>query len=278
MQTWLILLPARLFDQCLFKCYCLRMNLILFEADELKNDTRISLSPKDLRSVHIRKILRAKPGDKLEAGIINGKTGMALIEKTDKSGTDLVFTPGAPPAGLHPVSLLLGLSRPPTVKKVLKEATALGVNRFILCGTENGEKSYRKSSLLSDGNIRRVLIEGAQQACCTILPQVSIHYSLKQGTEAAEAVFEKTSAGHLIALDNYEDEFSLTEYWSRQKDKAGKLPVILAVGSERGWTDGERQLLRNRGYTLCSMGKRVLRTETASVAGTALCLSGMGLI
>ena len=54
--------------------------------------------------------------------------------------------------------------------------------------------------------------------------------------------------------------------------------ITLAVGSERGWTGAERDLLRENGYTLAALGERVLRTETASIAGTALCLAGMGLI
>ncbi|MDC7226318.1 MAG: RsmE family RNA methyltransferase [Spirochaetales bacterium] len=248
------------------------MNLILFNTDEIDNSGRIKLTERDPRTVHMKKILKADIGFSFEAGIINGKQGRATVSAIKDGELTLNFIPESDPVGLHPITLLLGLSRPPTVKKVLKEATALGVSRFILFGTENGEKSYKNSNALKPDKILDVLIEGVQQAVCTQIPEVSIEHSLRCAIEALAA-----PQGTLMqALDNYEAVMSLSEYW--RNAAPGAPHTILAVGSERGWTDRERVRLRNSGFTLCSLGPRVLRTETASIAGTALCLSGMGII
>ncbi|WP_162510898.1 RsmE family RNA methyltransferase, partial [Treponema endosymbiont of Eucomonympha sp.] len=51
-----------------------------------------------------------------------------------------------------------------------------------------------------------------------------------------------------------------------------------AVGSERGWTERERGALTEAGFTLCSLGERVLRTETAATAAAALILDAMGCL
>ncbi len=246
----------------------------------------IFLKPDDLRSAHLKKILKAAEGTVVDAGVINGKKGKAVITEINETGIRLVFTPQSDSVGLHPITLLLGLSRPPTVRKVLKEATALGVSRFILCGTENGEQSYRRSSALKNEKIHEILIEGAQQAYCTRLPEVEICYNVKKAVERAVEPFPgATGLPKLLALDNYEATVSLSKYWTdcaRKESSTGDtspvLHTVLAVGSERGWTDSERKILRENGYTLCSLGQRVLRTETASIAGTAVCLSGMGLI
>jgi RsmE family RNA methyltransferase len=40
----------------------------------------------------------------------------------------------------------------------------------------------------------------------------------------------------------------------------------LAIGPERGWSTQERDFLRANGFSLCHMGQRVLRVETAVVA------------
>ena len=53
--------------------------------------------------------------------------------------------------------------------------------------------------------------------------------------------------------------------------------VVLAVGSERGWTAAERDVLRRDGFVLAGLGRRVLRTETAAIAALALAKSAMGL-
>ena len=238
----------------------------------------INLSPGDVRSVHLKKILKAEEGTSFEAGIINGSRGSATITGISEEGISLSFTPETESSKLHPLTLILGLSRPPTVKKVLKEATALGIRRFILCGTENGERSYIQSSALQPENIRSILVEGAQQAVCTRLPETRIEHSLKCAIDSLSAELpEKT----LIALDNVEATVSLSDFWRENRKKQTHNPAaetILAVGSERGWTNRERERLRDAGFTLCGLGTRVLRTETASIAGSALCLSGMGIL
>ena len=63
--------------------------------------------------------------------------------------------------------------------------------------------------------------------------------------------------------------------------KAGAVPsgeFVLAVGSERGWSDRERDALEAAGFIRASMGERALRTETASVAAAVLALEKIGAL
>ena len=57
-----------------------------------------------------------------------------------------------------------------------------------------------------------------------------------------------------------------------------KKNLVAAIGSERGWTDKERDFLVEKGFTLCSMGERILRTETAATVAGSIILSQLGLI
>lgn len=45
--------------------------------------------------------------------------------------------------------------------------------------------------------------------------------------------------------------------------------VVLLIGAEGGFTDTESQLALHHGYTPIRMGQRVMRTETAAIAGIA---------
>jgi RsmE family RNA methyltransferase len=257
------------------------MNLILFDENEIlrknSNSTAEILLPlTDPRAIHIIKILKAAEGSRIDAGIVNSKRGKAVVEKITSDAMMLIFMPETDPAGLFPLTLLLGLSRPQTIKKVLKEATALGVNRFLLPRTDLGERSYAESSALKPEKLHALFIEGAQQAFCTSIPECRIEISLESAIRTVKA---DSSTPRLIALDNYEAVTTLTDYWKHaapQPDPA--IQTVLAIGSERGWTDRERDILKTASFTLASIGERVLRTETAAIAGTALCLSGMGYI
>jgi hypothetical protein len=54
------------------------------------------------------------------------------------------------------------------------------------------------------------------------------------------------------------------------------LEVALAVGPEGGWTDEEIQTASQAGYLEVSLGKNILRTETAVIAALAIINYALG--
>ena len=49
--------------------------------------------------------------------------------------------------------------------------------------------------------------------------------------------------------------------------------MTLAFGPEGGWTETEREILREESFKLCTLGPRVMRIETAVIAATSLAAS-----
>jgi len=250
------------------------VNLILFEAGEL--DRPLPLS--DPRAVHLLTVLRRGPGESFDAGLVDGPRGRAEVREQTPEGLSLEFVPGEAPPPLYPVILAVGAGRPQTVRKILRETTALGVSEIHFFASGKGEKAYLNSSIYREEQYRPCLIEGAQQAFCTRLPRVEVHGSL------GEALRRLTrERGSRLCLDNYEAALPLTRYFrsgaegEREPRYAGD-PVILWIGSERGWSDKERGLFREAEIPLAGLGSRVLRTETACTAAVTVCLAGMGFL
>jgi 16S rRNA (uracil1498-N3)-methyltransferase len=237
------------------------VNLILFEAAELGRPLPLS----DVRAQHVLSVLKLGPGDIFDAGIVDGPRGKATLVSLDSGVLVLSFAWQEEPRALLPVTLVLGLPRPQTARKVLGEATALGVEAMHFVGSERGERSYLQSKLWTTDEWRRHLIDGAQQAFSTRLPRVTY------GARLSQTVATLAPGACLIALDNYESRLALT-------DVSLASPVVLAVGSERGWSDGERQLLGEAGFEFVHLGERVLRVETACVAAVAIVLSRLNLL
>lgn len=233
------------------------MNIILFEPGE----AAATLPLADPRARHILEVLRRQPGDSFDAGLVNGPRGRATLTGVSKSEIQLSFAWGAEPPPLAPLALLVGLPRPQTARKVLLEATTLGVSSIDFILSERGEPSYAQSSLWSSGEWRRHLLTGAEQAFCTRLPAVSWDKRM----ETALALLPADS--QRIALDNYESPVRLGSL------RLSAPSIVLALGSERGWSPRERELLRAAGFHFAHLGERVLRTETAVVAATTLVLS-----
>jgi 16S rRNA (uracil1498-N3)-methyltransferase len=53
--------------------------------------------------------------------------------------------------------------------------------------------------------------------------------------------------------------------------------TYLAVGGERGWSSREREILKYYSFKLYSIGSRVLKTETACIAGLSIILGKAGI-
>jgi len=233
------------------------MNIILFERDEI--DRPLGLD--DGRAVHVLQVIGCKEGDSFDIGIVDGPRGKARVEAIGKRGLmlDFNFFSGIP--HLSPVVMIIGLPRPPSARRILKDLTSQGVAQLHFVATDKGEKSYLNSRLWTGDEYQRLLREGAEQAFCTRMPEVVLHESL------TACLDELAEGSDRLALDNYEATMPIGQY------RVEREHCVLAVGSERGWSAAERQALRSRDFALVGLGERVLKTETACIAGLALVLA-----
>ncbi|HEX3729472.1 MAG TPA: RsmE family RNA methyltransferase [Opitutaceae bacterium] len=240
------------------------MNLILFERDEIERPLR----REDVRAAHLLEVLRRKEGETFDAGLVDGPRGKGTVAAIGREAITLRFAWGAEPPPLDPIILIVGLPRPQTARKLLQEAASLGVRAIHFVSTEKGEPGYAHSTLWRQGEWRRHLVAGAEQAFDTRLPSVS------HGRPLAAVLDGLEEDGLRVALDNYESPQALGAC-PLPKNPAG---AALALGPERGWSAAERDLLRARRFTFAHLGPRVLRAETAAVAALAILKSRLGWI
>lgn len=241
------------------------MNIVLFEGEPF-------FPRHDDRYQHIRKILKKGPGDAFSAGRIDGPEGTATITRIDDSGLAFDFVEEKPGRPLWPLVLVVGFPRPIQLKRLLRDVSSLGVRAVYLTGTELGEKSYRESSLVDRGAARESLVEGCMQAGGTMIPELRMFGSVAETLDALRSL-----PGFVpVLLDNVSPDSSL--YSARLAPVSDDSPLVLAIGSERGWTDRERALFRGAGFSACSLGSRILRTETAATAACAIALAKTGFM
>jgi len=233
------------------------VNLILFEPTEVASP----LPRSDPRAVHLLETLRMREGALFDAGIVNGPRGKARIVSVGPEWLTLEFALDVAPASSDPIDLIVGLPRPQSARRILHDASALGARRITFARTERSDPNYAESSLWSSGEWRRHLIDGAQQAFDTRIPEVVPSLPLNVAAAAVQG-------GLRIAFDNYEASAALPVLLRSQGVKGGS--VTLAFGPERGWDAADREVLRTAGFALASLGRRVMRVETAIVSAVAV--------
>lgn len=244
------------------------MNICLFTAEEISKPLNFN----DERAEHLLKIIHKKEGDYFAAGIIGGKSGTALITKITDKQIFFDFTPDGDGKPLTNLIMIIGFPRPIQLKRLLRDVAALGVKEVHLTGTDLGEKSYMQSTLVEKGNAYKMLLDGTVQAGGTFVPELFLHKTLN---ECLNYLKQNTDSKLLLALDNVNPSLNLSSaIKTAPVDK--KFPVIAAIGSERGWTDKERKLLESEGYIRCSMGNRIMRTETAATVAGSIILNEYG--
>ena len=243
------------------------MNIILFTESELTEGIEVT----DRRVSHVREVLSIADGERFDAGVINGMRGKARFNSN--SGIEnsaerlaVVFDPTEPATDLYPVDVVVGMSRPQTCRFVLRSLASLGVRSIEFVLTESGERSYASSSLWSSGEYQDIVTDAVSQSFETMLPQVRFDRTLVDAIAATNKSADLQLAK--ICLDNYEATTSLASAIN-----ADQAATRLLIGAERGWSDRERELIRAQGFTVASIGGRVLRVETAAVAAVSTLLA-----
>lgn len=248
------------------------MNICLFKQEELNKP----LSVKDERGQHIIKILHKKEGDTFSAGVINGMAGIAIIKSIQNGEITFDFKPESEGKNLYPLKMIIGFPRPIQLKRLLRDIAALGVQEVHLTGTELGEKSYMQSNLVEHGTAYQMLLDGTVQAASTHVPDLFLHKTLKDCLESVIPEKEQCNNAKILKLcmDNINPKGSLFSVLQEQYEKPAL--VVAAIGSERGWTQKEREMLESAGYLRVGMGPRVMRTETAATVSASIISACMG--
>ena len=286
------------------------MNIILLRQEEL-SEGNFSFAKTDERFLHIKTVLKFGVGAVFKAGIIDGEKGTAEITSFSDELLTARFTVADKAGGgddvsaLPPIRLILGFPRPIQLRRILRDVAGLGIEALYLTGTELGEKSYLKADIAAETEIERLLIDGCSQSGDTHIPKVYRAYSVRHFFDRYE---DDIRPDHLRAVldvpfqieqgsieqnrmkQGHIGQDCLEQAHSEQGDTLcvpamhplpqlqwdGKQTLWLAVGNERGWSLNERLLFAKKQFTAYTMGRRILRTETAVTSAVAVCLANSG--
>jgi 16S rRNA (uracil1498-N3)-methyltransferase len=213
---------------------------------------------------HIATVLRLKSGDRIRLADGAGHEALATITLVTAEGIHvelepLVMTPGSTPRPL--VTLYQGLPKGEKLDLILQKCTELGVARIVpFMATRSvtrleGEKREKRLA-----RWEKIALEAARQSGRETVPQIAF------GADLKEALARDDSDLRLLL---WEDE---REQGLRQLLDGAPLPesIGIIIGPEGGLTAAEAALAREAGYQPVTLGRRILRTETAGLAVVAI--------
>lgn len=211
---------------------------------------------------YLARVLRVKPGEKLEVFDGNGHAFDAAVTRVAEKSLSLTLSAPRPAPTAPPLTLIQGLPKGDKLELVLQKGTELGVAAFWPAVTERAV-SRPKDAEAKAQRWRKIAAEAARQCGRADVPSVAAPGPLD---DALAALAPGTL---LLVLD--EEEKTL-----RLSDALTGAPVALVVGPEGGLSREEVKRLQQRGGVCVTLGSRVLRTETAALAALSVLLHRLG--
>ena len=224
---------------------------------------------------HIKNVLRMKPGEQILLSDGKGTNCLCEITEIESSRVLARILPELVEDTELPVEVTLyqGLPKGDKMEFIIQKCVELGVSRIV--PVEMARSVVKLDKKKEEAKRKRwqgISESAAKQSKRMIVPEIGPVLSYK------EAVAEAASMD--LFLLPYEDSESLSGAGGMELTRSligGLEPgtkCAVLIGPEGGFSDGEVEAARNAGARTVTLGKRILRTETAGL----FVLSAVGLL
>lgn len=238
------------------------MNRFFVDSGNVHDGTVVINDPGDVK--HIRKVLRMKIGDTVE---ISDRVQWEYVCEIIYSGDDEIEAKilDKQRFAREPdveITLFQGIPKQGKMDFIVQKAVELGVKTVV--------PVFMSRTVVSDNGkygkkierYRTIAQEAAKQSKRGIVPDVTDHMTFSR---MAECLGE-----YDLVVFPYENEDERTI--KNLLTELDEIPVSVAViiGPEGGFADSEAEMLKEMGIVPVSLGKNILRTETAGLAAAAM--------
>lgn len=208
----------------------------------------------------VRDVLRMKAGDDLELLDGSGRIYTARIAaiKKDHVACDILSAREAGSGLSVKVTIAQCLPKGRKMDLVVQKCTELGAHRII---PVLSERAVAKGEKLA--RWKKIAKEAAEQSGGTVVPEIS------PLTKFEDVLKNKGQSA--LALIPWEMEKGTTLKKVLTTYQPNHLTTILVlIGPEGGFSQKEVEQAKSAGFTPVSLGRRILRTETAAMAILAM--------
>ncbi len=223
-------------------------------------DTEVYLEGEEF--IHAKTVLRVEEGAEIVLLNGSGKEYSAIVAKIEKHRL-LAHITGAIKGEREPktpIYLLCGALKGDKTELIVQKATELGAAKIGVFSSEYCSAYMNENKL---ERLRKVAREAAKQCLRSRAPEIEYFGDLESALKSAEGFENKLFACEFLGKSS--NDFS---------EISGSTAVV--VGSEGGFSHKEYELSKALGFTGISLGKRILRAETAAIAVCALTAYALG--
>lgn len=215
-------------------------------------------------AAHIAKVLRLTEGCALTLCDGEGTDYSAVITHIEKNEVRLDITDSRPCLAEPALSVTLfqGLPKQGKMDFIIEKCTELGISRIVPVAAFRCVASVRdeKAEEKKLARWRRIAAESVKQCGRGVIPEVTGVMTLENAVSLA-----KTLDFSIAAYEN-ERDLPLKSALSAVRGKTEPKTAGIFIGPEGGFESKEAETFRAAGIPAVTLGRRILRTETAGCA------------
>ena len=229
-----------------------------FVKDNQINNNSIDIVGEDVN--HIANVLRMKKEDEVQ--ICNQETGENYITKIisfskDKIECEIVKKIIETVESNVDITLFQGIPKFDKMELIIQKNTEVGVKKIVPVLMERTVvKLDEKTANKKIERWQKIAEVAAKQSMRDIIPEIENIIKLQDITKQD---YDEV----LVAYENEEKNMLKQELKKLQGKDRYKIAIV--IGPEGGISEKEIEILKNMGASFVSLGKRILRTETAGI-------------
>lgn len=238
-----------------------------FTSKELINENIGKIIGDDVK--HIMKVLRLAPGEEVILNNCEGIEYLAKIDSVNKQEVilDIIETIEGSNESDIKITLYQGLPKSQKMDLIVQKGTELGIYEFKPVITSRVDVKLKGEFKKLD-RLNRISLEAAKQSKRSIVPKVLDPMNFNDVLEEMDSLDLM-----LVPYENAEG-FGIKTLINNLKKENINLNDIktvgILVGPEGGFEEDEIIKLKDKGAHIITLGKRILRTETAGFVAASL--------
>ena len=229
-----------------------------FVSEEQINGENAYIEGSDVN--HIANVLRMKPEEELLISVKGDWDYLCKIVDIETDRVNLKVLESMEQRELPVnITLLQGIPKSDKLEMIIQKAVELGVSEIIPVKTKRVVVKIDEKKVGTKVNRWNAIAESAaKQSKRSIIPKVHEPMSIDNALEIVKDLGVK-----LIPYENA-DGIDKTRKILDNMDKTKNIAVF--IGPEGGFEESEVEMIKNSGFEVITLGKRILRTETAGLA------------
>lgn len=229
-----------------------------FVSEEQINGENAYIEGSDVN--HIANVLRMKPEEELLISVKGDWDYLCKIVDIETDRVNLKVLESMEQRELPVnITLLQGIPKSDKLEMIIQKAVELGVSEIIPVKTKRVVVKIDEKKVGTKVNRWNAIAESAaKQSKRSIVPKVYEPMSIDNALEIVKDFGVK-----LIPYENA-DGIDKTRKILDNMDKTKNIAVF--IGPEGGFEESEVEMIKNSGFEVITLGKRILRTETAGLA------------